>query len=153
MEAIHRKELTKTLPVELADDEIREAAGNMAAAVISLRALETDKKTSMEHYKQLMDSERGHITETAELIDNGHRMEEIKCEQIFDYEEKLMMILRLDFPPEHEGRIVESREMTEDELQMEFGDQGAGEDDADPDGAEEPEEAEEAEEPETVEAK
>lgn len=119
MNKIHRKEFKKLLPVELSEQEIREAASKMADAVISLRETEKAKKASNADFKDTMDFDRGVMTENAELVEKGSRFEEIDCEQIFDFEAKTSTIRRMDTKED-----VEVRDMTEDELQMEFGDQG-----------------------------
>ena len=116
--AIHRKEITKLLRVELTAEEVYEAAARMASAVLSLRETERSKKESLAGYKERIDSARADMAINAELIDKGTREEEIACEQVFDYKLSKMAIFRLDT-----GDQVEERELTEEERQMEFPDE------------------------------
>lgn len=105
--------LKEKLKVILTDKEIREAGSSLAMLYAQISTLEDDKKTSASDFKARIDAASAQATVQSNLIRNGYDYKDIDCEEIWDYDEKVVSVVRLDT-----GEQIRSRIMTAKELQQ-----------------------------------
>lgn len=110
---ITRRDVVKTLPVKLTTKELLAAGREQADAQEELRDTEGQMKAAADEYKGKIKAITWKIVRLANLVRAGYEHREVKCEQVYDYEEGRVKIMRLDT-----AEIVEDRPLRQDEQQM-----------------------------------
>ena len=110
---VKTSQLKENLKVFLTVDEIREAGSNLARSFSQISTLEEEKKSAASNYKARIDALSAQAMVYAGLVQNGYDFREVDCEEIFDYDQKLISVVRMDT-----GETVRSRVMTARELQQ-----------------------------------
>lgn len=131
--SVFRENIEHIVKVELTDAERLAVGGEMAQAYADKDDLDAGKKLAADGFKRRIEAQEAVITRNGELLRKGYREETMECEKVKDYGLNTLTIRRLDT-----GAVVASRELNEDEQQMDMPvdeepDAGEGEEDADND--------------------
>lgn len=105
----------RTLPVRLNDDELLAQARKMAEASEAAEAAEQARKQVTTQYKAEEEEARGKERAARTLMRNGYEYRTIDITTTKDWNSKTVTVRRDDT-----GEIVEFREMTASELQLEI---------------------------------
>jgi hypothetical protein len=97
--------------------EKAEMSSEMAQKVARLERTEDELKTVKAQFKSETEQLARDISTTAEKLNSGYEMRNIKCEVIRDYREGIVEYVRTDT-----GEIAKSRKMRDDERQMQIDD-------------------------------
>jgi len=98
-----------------ADEERKELATEMAQKIVTLQQTEDDLKAIKSDYKSRIDVNQAGINLSATRLTSGYEMRSTKCEVRPDYAKKVWEYIRVDT-----GEIAKTKDMTADDLQMEF---------------------------------
>lgn len=110
---ILRRKMVKQLPVKLTTKEMLQAGRDQADAQEQHQEIERQAKQAASEYKGKLKQTAGTIIRLANLVRAGYEHREVKCEQVFDFDEGRVKIMRLDT-----AEIVEDRPLRADEGQM-----------------------------------
>ena len=97
------------------EDEKRDLASDLAQKIMAKNNLELKKKEVAAQIKAEIDATESLIAQLSTHYNQGYAFMDIKCRVERDYETKQVHYYRLDT-----GENVESRAMTQDELQQEL---------------------------------
>jgi hypothetical protein len=73
------KEITRTLRVNLTEDELKENARKLADKATELDRVEEDKKRVASQYGSQVQAARGEITRLSQLLTSGYELREVPC--------------------------------------------------------------------------
>jgi phosphoribosylaminoimidazole (AIR) synthetase len=110
---IERKECKRLLVCDLTPTEIREAGESMAEAVESGQRLEEELKQVKQEYKFKIDSSVAEINRLSNLIRARKERRTVDCEEVFNYDDGSVRVVRQDTMD-----TVEEREMNDNERQQ-----------------------------------
>ena len=96
----------------LTETEIKTAGAQLARSYSEITDLEDQKKSSASDFKARIDSASAQASIVARKIQNGYEFRDIDCEEVWNWDEKTVDVVRLD-----NGETVRSRTMTVGELQ------------------------------------
>ncbi len=105
----------RTLPVRLNDEELLAQARKMAEATEAAEAAERARKQVTTQYKEEEEEARGAALAARTLLQNGYNYRPVDITITKDWTAKTVTVTRDDT-----GDIVEFREMTTGELQLEI---------------------------------
>jgi len=105
----------RTLPVRLTDDELLNQARKMAEASEAAEAAEQARKQATTQYKAEEEEARGKEKAARTLMRNGYEYRPVDITVTKDWDQKTVTVSRDDT-----GEIVEFREMSNSELQLEI---------------------------------
>ena len=97
------------------ETEKKEIASEMAQKIANLQQAEDDKKAIMSDYKSQIDGIQAGINSAATKLTNGYEMRSTKCQVVPNYPKKVWEYIRVDT-----GEMVKEKNMTSNDLQMEF---------------------------------
>jgi len=110
---ITRHELFKELPVVLTDKERHEHLQNLLKAMDRVNELEEEKKAVSKQIAGSISEQNDIMIECRKVLRRGTLPREVKCEQVFNYNEGIVYIVRLDT-----AEVISSRPMTPNERQQ-----------------------------------
>lgn len=110
---IERIEVSRRLRTALTESEITEAARDLASHHHTLRAIEGQKKQAAQEFGALIAAEVQPIDELSELIHCGHQERAVICEEVKDFDEKKVRIIRMDTE-----EVIDEKDMTEQQMEM-----------------------------------
>lgn len=133
---------TRDLFVELTSDERQDRANRYVECDAQIEKLKAEQKASNERFKRDIGALVNKKESLGKAVQDGKELREIECEWVDNFEQKCLDLIRLDLEEGDEGRLVDQRAMTAEELQgnLDFAEEGEGEDE---------DESEEVEEEET----
>lgn len=108
-ETIQTKEHLKCL---LSEKEIKDAGAALARSYSEITDLEEQKKSVTSDFKAKIDGATAQASILARKIQNGYDFRDVECEEVWDYDDKVVELIRLDT-----GETVKSRKITPEELQ------------------------------------
>jgi len=111
MEQVHVK-TKEHLKCILTEEEIKESGAQLAKSYSDITDLEEEKKSVVSDFKAQIDKATAEASLLARKIQNGYEFRNVGCEEIWDYDEKLVYVVRVDT-----GETIRSRVMTSEELQ------------------------------------
>ena len=103
---------TRTLKVQLTDDEILEFGDQLAQAIDRGTALEEEKKAVADSYKAKITESLASVQRLTNLVRNKYDYKGVDCEEVLDNNTGFSRTTRLDT-----GEIIEERKLTHDERQ------------------------------------
>jgi hypothetical protein len=110
---MEEKKVTKEyLKCILTEVEIKDAGAQLARRYSEISDLEDAKKSVMSDFKAKIDSATADASGLARKIQNGYEFRNIDCEEIWDYEDKVVEVVRTDT-----GEAIRTRPMKQEELQ------------------------------------
>jgi len=104
--------MLRSLPVLLADDEIKILGETLARKDREKRNLEAEKKLNAQSFKDKIDTLDEDMRSLATTIRDGREYRPVECREEFNYERGIIEVMRVDT-----GEVVEQRRMTESERQ------------------------------------
>ena len=107
------KTVFRTLPVQLAADEIADMGKRSALAAKRISRLEERKKVMAKRYKEAIEESAEELSHCAGCILTGQEEREVECRIRPLYDVKKIEIVRNDT-----NVVVQTRSMTESEMQM-----------------------------------
>lgn len=114
MEPKFENEFTKYIFTE---PEKKDIAADMAQKIVTLQQAENDLKAIKSDYKSQIDGIQANINSSATKLTSGYEMRSTKCQVIPNWPKKVWEYARTDT-----GEIVKRKDMTSNDLQMEFDD-------------------------------
>ncbi len=108
----NRNKTKEYLKCILTEPEIKDAGAMLAKTYSEITELEEQKKSQASDFKAKIDGATAQASILARKIQNGYEFRNIDCEEAWDYEDKVVEVMRLDT-----GEIIKTRAMTTDELQ------------------------------------
>jgi hypothetical protein len=93
-------------------DEKKEIASEMAQKIIDLQRADEERKTVSSRFKSRIDRLQAEINRAAEKLNSGYEMQEVECDVIPDYDNKVFCYYRTDT-----DQMVKQKPMTADDLQ------------------------------------
>lgn len=105
------------LKCKLLPDEIISFAKEMAETNTTINELEGDLKAVQAEFKGKIAGKEARRATLSQLVASGQEHRMVKCERVFDYEKALVTESRTD---DQEPKIILTRKMTEQELQLEI---------------------------------
>lgn len=112
-DVIQRTQEPHRVKCVLTTDEKAEAAMQLANAYQAVESLVIEKKVEMTDFKQRKEKLEEQIHVTSLMVKEGVAMRSVKCELQLNHSKLRAILVRLDT-----NEIVEEREMTKDEKQM-----------------------------------
>jgi len=109
------RQTSKFLRHDFTDEEKRELAEEMARKVTEANELVKQQSDSRKEYQAKIDVAETKASSNATKITSGYEFRDIDCEEILDYEEREVRVIRLDT-----GEQVERRAMSNYELQQDL---------------------------------
>lgn len=110
---MEEKKVTKEyLKCVLTEEEIKESGAQLARRYSEISDLEDAKKSVMSDFKAKIDSASAEASGLARKIQNGYEFRNVDCEEIWDYDDKVVEVVRTDT-----GETIRSRVMKAEELQ------------------------------------
>ena len=106
------KEVIRTLPCQLSDDELTEYSAKLAKATVKHGEITQEKKDTMVDFNSRLKHYQTQINYTASLVDNQTEEREVMVTVTIDYDNKRYMERRSDT---HE--ITIDRDLRDDEMQ------------------------------------
>ncbi len=97
------------------EEEKKKISEELAQGVVQKESLELKKKDVVSQIKSEIDAIESRVHTLSRNINQGYEFRNVECEEIKDYETRKVKIYRLDT-----DEYVRDRNMTPDELQMEF---------------------------------
>lgn len=97
----------------LTETEIKAAGAQLARSYSEITDLEDQKKSSASDFKARIDGSTAQASILARKIQNGYEFRDIECEEVWNWDEKSVDVIRLDT-----FEVVKSRTMTAGELQQ-----------------------------------
>ena len=110
--ALRTRVVTEQHPIEvgLSDNERATRGDELAQHVARLAAHRAEQKQSNKDYAANINSEKDQIERLAGEIRTGKRTETIACKAMYNFDNGTVVV-------RHRGKVVETRQMTEDERQ------------------------------------
>ncbi|MFW6087678.1 MAG: hypothetical protein ACODAG_10775 [Myxococcota bacterium] len=105
----------RVLPVKLTEEQVADAAREMAEVAKQIDDLEQRKKELLAEMRTEMADLQGHLSGIAKKVRQGAVEDAVPCVQGLDYSEQHMITVRLDT-----GEVIERRPLTAEERQGEF---------------------------------
>lgn len=99
------------------ETEQKDIATEMAQKVVTLQQAEDDLKAIKSDYKSQIDGIQAGINSAATKMTSGYEMRSVKCQVVPNYPKKVWEYIRVDT-----GEMVKKKNMTSNDLQMEFED-------------------------------
>ena len=109
---VKKHTFTKSLKVQLTNEEILLAAESLAKTLDELGALEDDKKSLAESFKAKITEAEARTTQYKAKVRDKYEWRPVDCEEVMDSETGTVVATRLDTK-----EIIEERSMTYDERQ------------------------------------
>jgi hypothetical protein len=97
----------------LTETEIKAAGAQLARSYSEITDLEDQKKSSASNFKARIDISTAQASILARKIQNGYEFRDIDCEEVWNWDEKTVDVVRLDT-----FEVMKSRIMTAGELQQ-----------------------------------
>ena len=110
-----RNKFIQSLKCILTDSEKQELGSQMAEAVARVNEAEQELKSVSTQIKSKIAVDEALISGCSEKIRSGYEFRKVECEEVKDYENDRVTILRLD-----NFHVVSSREMKPEERQKEL---------------------------------
>lgn len=107
-----KSKIKEYLKCVLTEQEIKESGAQLAKSYSDMSELEDAKKSIVSDFKARIDKMAADISGFARKIQNGYEFRNVECEEVRDYDEKFVEVIRLDT-----GETLRTRVMTADELQ------------------------------------
>ena len=101
---------------EFDENEIRDMAAEMAQNIARAESVDAELKTIKAQFKADLETLTRGIQATAEKMNSGYEMRNIKCEVVRDYRLGMVFYKRTD-----NGEIAKERKMRDDERQVKIG--------------------------------
>jgi len=111
---------TRDLFVELTTDERQDRANRYVECDAQIEKLKGEQRASNERYKRDIGALVNKKESLGRAVQDGKELREIECEWVENFEQKCWDLNRLDFPKGDDGRLVDQRAMTANELQGEI---------------------------------
>ena len=109
------KEMKLKLKVKLTEEELLDAADDLARCLDDLNSEKLDFEATKSRYKSIIAGLEARIDYLQNIIRNKYEMRDVVCIKELDYSKGIVRIHRTDT-----GEEIEKREMSPEELQMEF---------------------------------
>jgi len=106
---------TERLKCQLTEEEWVETAEQMSEAIDALKELEDDRQAFAKDMKARMAAKEAEVNRLNNLCRAKYEWRDAPCQRRFDFNNRKIVVTRDDT-----GEVVWSREMREDELQMEL---------------------------------
>lgn len=113
---IKRKPITKFCKCELTDKELLDYGQMMADSNAEATALEDQLASVKKEYQGRIDAATATAARLGGCIRSGYEHRDVECEEVRNWTDKTVKVIRLDTK-----EVVESRRMTAEEAQMELG--------------------------------
>lgn len=104
--------LTKKLPVQLSNDEIRLKGQDLSRKLQELEDVDEARKEAMRDYKDRIDALKGESRRLAHIVTEGKEPREVPCETVRNDDNGTIELVRLDTV-----EVIDSRPMTPEERQ------------------------------------
>ncbi len=104
---------TRTLPVELTDDELLQRGDELARAIQAVREEERHQKAQREAMKDALASLQGDCARLAQVVRERAEPRSVGCRIVHDYAANAVQLVREDT-----GEVIESRAMSDHERQL-----------------------------------
>lgn len=111
-----RRNVTKSLPVKLTDEEVLKYGRDVARAVSDRGRIEIELDSVKADYKGKISEQDGIIGKLSPRIHSGIETREVACEEVKDWKKGTVTVTRLDTLD-----VIEDRPMREDEKQIQLG--------------------------------
>jgi len=111
---------TRDLFVELTTDERQDRANRYVECDAQIEKLKGEQRASNERYKRDIGALVNKKESLGRAVQDGKELREIECAWVENFEQKCWDLNRLDFPKGDDGRLVDQRAMTANELQGEI---------------------------------
>lgn len=112
IQRLAHKKKTMNLKTELSKEELVAAAEELAESTQSVNRQEDQKKAAVAQFKSDIEYAIARRNKFAGIVATKCEYRNVDCDMLYDYEEKMVTITRLDT-----GEEVTKRAMFEDELQ------------------------------------
>lgn len=109
------KELKRVMTVQLSDQEIVNAAREIAAQIRQLERLKFEKKANAKNYDGMIASVEEEIGSLRDKITTGKWETEVTCAEVPNYDTREMLVIRTDT-----DEIIERRPMSAEEAQTDI---------------------------------
>lgn len=109
------KKFKQSLKCELSESEVLMAGENMANAERNVTELQNELTAMKKQFNGRIEEQVAALGRYANLVRDKFEYRSTDCEMVFDYKQATVTTTRTDT-----GDMIESRPMTEDELQMEM---------------------------------
>ncbi len=106
------KTVTRSLPCELTDEELRERADQLVVHIRELEALDEEKKEASKKFRDKMRAIGSKVSVFSKQIEDKKEVREVECLEAPDYNRKLMVITRKDT-----GEVLGTRPLSSEDLQ------------------------------------
>ena len=110
--SMRMKKSKEYLKCDFTEKEILEFGSDLARKHSEINELEEQKKRVTSDFKAKSDAAEAEASVLARKIQNKHEFRDVECQEIYNYVDKSVTIVRLDT-----GEIVKTRNMREDEKQ------------------------------------
>jgi hypothetical protein len=107
-----RIKVKEHLKCVLTEQEIKDAGAQLARSYSEITDLEEHKKGVVSDFKAKIDGATAQASILARKIQNGYEFRDIECEEVWDYDDKVVEVVRTDT-----GETIRSRVMKAEELQ------------------------------------
>lgn len=111
---------TRDLFVELTTDERQDRANRYVECDAQIEKLKGEQKASNDRYKRDIGALVNKKENLGRAVQDGKELREIECEWVENFEQKCWDLVRLDLEVGDDGRLVDQRAMTANELQSEI---------------------------------
>lgn len=118
--------ISKILPVNLGQKEIETYALQLAEVCAKRSEVEADRKKAAGEFNQKIKAHTESIENLVSAIQEGFEERDVECDWRRNNEKGFMELVRMDT-----REVVETREMTEQELNQDIFEKGENEDDSD----------------------
>lgn len=112
-EQIEKRSTARFLRYDFSENEKAILAEEMARKITEAEDMEDQKKAVTSEYTAKINSAQAEAQSKAKKLTSGFEMRQVDCEEILDYEEKTVVVVRLDT-----NKQIETRTMTNYELQQ-----------------------------------
>ena len=112
---IKRRELTKSLPVKLTDDEKLSYGRQVGKTSQALGEARERKKEYVAQLTAEVEKHRVELERLGTLLANGYEYRDVECIMRIDLDDRMVFVTRMDT-----GEIIEDRRARPDELQGEL---------------------------------
>jgi len=109
---VKKHTFTKSLKVQLTNDEILSAAESLAKTLDELGSLEDDKKSLVESFKAKITEAEARTTQYKAKVRDKYEWRPVDCEETMDPAAGTVVVKRLDT-----DEVIEERSMTYEERQ------------------------------------
>jgi hypothetical protein len=104
---------TRALKVDLTEEEFRERSIHLARTLDKVEDLETEKKSVADRYKSRISELLSGLSSYRAAIRDGWEMRDVECDEMMDYENGIVKIVRTDTL-----EVVDERPITDAERQL-----------------------------------